>query len=217
MAKHLYTYINPTCERDLVTAVRVLAQDGVLAYPTDVNWAFGCDPSSTKALNRIRALKPQHPKEQPFSLLCSSVAMIASVAHIDNMAYRVLKKTLPGPYTYLLPRTHDLPRQIKDKRKVVGVRMPACPLLLDLITLYGKPLATTSLPLPSQPEQNPLTFGYQIDSLYGHALDLILDLGSEVLPAETSIINFSSGVCIIVRAGAGDLSHLKGISVDLPV
>ena len=216
MAKHIYTYVNPSSERDLAQACKVLENDGVIAYPTDVNWAFGCDASSRKAIARIRQLKPHHPREQPFSLLCNSISMVASVGYIENSAYRLLKKCLPGPYTLLLQRTHDLPRQIKDKRKIVGVRVPDCPLLLDLVGAYGKPIATTSMPCYEQKDKKPATYGFEVEEQYGHGIDLILDLGEEMHPNETSIVDMSddSGGKII-RVGSGDISLFERFGFEL--
>jgi len=209
MTQHIYTYINPTSARDLSVACRALENDGVIAYPTDVNWAFGCKPSSRKAMEKIRSLKPFHPKEQPFSLLCNSLSMIASVAHIENFSYRLIKRALPGPYTFILNRTHDLPRQIKDKRKTVGVRIPDSPLLSDLIEMFGGPIATTSLPGQGEGEK-PLTFGYEIESLYGHGIDVILDLGDEVHGNETTIVDFTDGTVLVRREGIGCLKMFEG-------
>ena len=212
MARHIYTYVHPTSPKDLAAACRALENDGVIAYPTDVNWALGCDPASKKALDKIRLLKPYHPKEQPFSLMCDSLGMVSTVAHIENFAYRLIKKALPGRYTFILNRTHDLPRQIEDKRKNVGVRVPDSPLLLDLIKAFGKPIATTSLQATT-PDQDigekPLTFGYEIDAAFGHGLDIILDLGEELLPDETTIIDFSDGRIEVVREGRGCLKNFE--------
>lgn len=216
LAKHLYTYQNPTSKRDLQAACEALSQDGVIAYPTDVNWAFGCDPSSKKAMEKIRLLKPNHPKEQPFTLLCSSIQMVASVAHIENSSYRVLKRSLPGPYTFLLKRTHDLPRQIKDKRKIVGVRVPLSPLLTDLIEMFGKPIASSSLPEDTGAPKKTITFGYELDEVYGHGLNLILDLGEEVHPNLTSVVDLTEGSGRVLRLGCGDLQLFERFGIELP-
>ena len=208
MAKHIYTYVDPCSPKHLDQACRFLEDDGVIAYPTDVNWAFGCKPSSKKAMERIRRLKPHHPKEQPFSLLCNSLSMVASVANVDHVAYRLLKKSLPGPYTFIMKRHHELPKQIKDKRKNVGVRVPQAPLVLGLIEHFGGPLATTSMPAPS-PEEAVIVFGYQVEERYGHGIDLILDLGEEVPPQETTIVDFSEGDIEVVREGLGPTELFK--------
>ena len=199
MAEHIYTYINPTNKKHLERACYFLEKGALIAYPTDVNWAIGCDASSPKALKKMQALKPYHPKDQPFSLICQSLSMISSVAYLDQSAYRMLRKALPGPYTILLKPQKKLVRLIHDKRKSVGIRVPNSPLLLDLVELYGKPLATSSLVFPD----TKFSYGSEIEDKIGHALDLILDLGEEVIPSETSIIDMTGDVPEILRQGEG--------------
>jgi tRNA threonylcarbamoyl adenosine modification protein (Sua5/YciO/YrdC/YwlC family) len=205
MARHVYTYINPTSERDLDAACKVLEDNGVIAYPTDVNWAFACDAANVKALDRIRLLKPMHPKERPFSLVCWSISMASEVVNIDNAAYRYLKRALPGPYTVILERFRSLPRQIKDKRRTVGLRIPDSPLILELVKKYGKPLATTSVPPVRgiEGEEAP-KFGYQVFEVFGHGIDLVLDLGDEVPGGESTIVDMTAGEPVLVRLGLGD-------------
>ncbi len=214
LAKILYTYTNPTSKRDIEEACNVLHNDGVLAYPTDVNWAFGCDPNSKKALEKIRLLKPHHPKEQPFSFLCDSISMAATIAELDQFAFSTLKRISPGPYTALLKRNRSFPRQMKDNRKLVGVRIPNSPLLLDLVKAFGKPIATTSIPYEIFEEKRTSSeqfqhFGYEVDEVYGHLLDLILDLGQAIPANETTVIDLSEGEIILVRQGLGAFKEFK--------
>jgi len=208
MADHIYTYINPTSERDLDRVCKVLEHDGVIAYPMDVNWAIGCDASSVKALDRIRRLKPTHPKDRPFSLICSDIAMASTVANIDNNQYRALKKCWPGPYTVILKRQRSLARQIKDKRPVVGVRIPETPLIRDLVARLGRPLATTSVPLLADGQE--AKFGYQIIEEFGHGFDILLDLGEELPGLESTVIDFSEDEPVVIRVGVGDPEKFGG-------
>lgn len=209
MAQHLYTFVNPCVEKHLDLACEVLRNDGVIAYPTDVNWAFGCSASSRKALDKIRQLKPDHPDDQPFSLFCSSLSMVARIANVENHAYRVLRKILPGPYTILLKSNRTLPKQIGDKRATVGVRVPKAPLLLELMKVFETPLATTSLPQQKNASSsNEFRFGYEIEEHFGHALDLILDLGQEIVPRETTILDMCSTDIEVVRKGEGNIDGL---------
>jgi len=207
LAKHLYTFIDPPNEKHLAEACALLAAGGVLAYPTDLNWAIGCDAANVKALDRIRRLKPSHPKDQPFSLLCDDIAMASTIGTIDQPAYRMLRRIFPGPYTVLLPRHRSLPRQIKDKRRIVGIRIPEAPLIRALIARYGHPIATTSVPsvpVPQPVGEEAPKFGYQVAEHFGHGLDLILDLGDEMPGTESTIIDMSEGEPQIIRVGAGD-------------
>lgn len=202
MSEHIYTYDDPPSERDLEKACKCLEDGGIIAYPTDVNWAIGCDASNQKAIAKIQRLKPMRPKDQPFSFLCSSISMVTTVTLVDNMAYRHLKKLLPGKYTFLLPRHKALAKQFNDKRKIVGVRVPESPLLLALIEKYGKPLATTSFPEIGNPPYPP-NWGYEIEENFGHQLDMILDLGKESPNLETTVVDLNEGEPVIIRQGAG--------------
>lgn len=216
MTQHIYTHTNPTNQRHLEKACNILHSGGILAYPTDVNWAVGCDATNKQALEKIHKLKPNHPKDQPFSLLCNSIAMISKFANVEQTSYRYLKKILPGPYTILLKRNKTLPRQINDKRKIVGVRVPNCPLLQDLIEAFDRPMATTSLStIPNIGKQyswDMINYGHQVNEVYGHALDLILDLGKEVMIQETTIIDLSNQEIKLIRKGVGDISMFSNLT-----
>ncbi len=205
MGDLLYTYDDPPSERDIARVVRVLENDGIVAYPTDVNWAFGCDAKSTKAMDRIHQLKPSHPRDRPFSLVVSSIAMASEYVNIDSVAYRLLKKAWPGAFTVLLTANRNFPRQLKDKRRVVGMRIPACPLVLAIVEKLGRPLATTGVP-PLREGELPPHFGYEVHESFGHGVELVLDLGNELKGLESTIIDLTSGAPELVRRGAGDPS-----------
>lgn len=204
MGEHLYTYDDPPSERDLDRVCAVLERSGVIAYPIEQSWAFGCDARDHKALERIRRLKPGHPKEQPFSLICFDMAMASEVGNIGHQMYRYLKKAWPGPYTVLLKRNRSLPRQIKDRRPVVGIRIPDSPLILRLVEKLGRPLATASI--PALESGDVLRMGYQIQEVFGHALDILLDLGDELPCLETTVIDLTDGAPELIREGVGDPS-----------
>lgn len=208
--EHVYTFINPVRERDIRRALTILEQDGLIAFPTDSSWAAGCNPRSSKALERLRSLKPHHPKEQPFSLICSSISMAAGIAEIDQPGYRILKKALPGPYTFLLRSHRSLPKQLHDKRKIVGIRIPDSPLIMALVERYDFPIVATGFPSHDLQGQylGPLHFGYEIAEHFSHTLDLILDLGEEVSGQETTIVSLADGAPEILRQGAGETSFL---------
>lgn len=204
MAEHLYTYIDPPSERDLKKACETLKSGGILSYPLGDNWGIGCDAANVKALDKIRRLKPLHPKEQPFSLICSDISMASSVGNIDHQMYRYLKKMWPGPYTAIVKRNRSLPRQIKDKRQAVGIKVPNSPLVLALIEAYGAPLATTSP--PEKKDGGVFNMGYQIMEELGHSIDLILDLGQELSGLESTVVDFTEGYPVVLRQGTGDIS-----------
>lgn len=202
MAEHMYTYKDPSSQRDLDQIAYILDRGGIMAYPTDLNWAFACNAADTKAIDRIWLLKPHKAKEQPFSLVCKDISMAASLCNIDNAAYPFLKKALPGPYTILLERNRSLPRQLKDKRKVIGIRIPKSSFVHDLIERLGYPLATTSI--PATDDGLPFKFGYEVLETYGHALDLVVDLGEEMPGTETTIVDLTEGAPVLIRLGDGD-------------
>lgn len=212
MGRHVYTYVKPVREQDIVATCELLRNDGVIAYPSDVNWAFACDGSSPKALERIRLLKPYHPKDQPFSLLCASISMASSVSNVDDFAYSHMRRCCPGPFTFLLDRSKNFPRLMKDKRRTVGIRIPDSPLIQAVIELFGKPIATTGVPPcieEGEDRQKQLPrFGYQVHEVFGHAVDLTLDLGEESPAGESTIVSLVDGMIEVVREGMGALSCL---------
>ena len=113
----------------------------------------------------------------------------------------MLKKCLPGPYTFLLTRGKNLPKLLKDKRQVVGVRIPDSELITDIVRALGHPLASSSLPVPQ--DGIPLVYGYEIENKFGHQLDVIFDLGEPMPNDETTIIDLSSGELELIRQGKG--------------
>ena len=213
MALHLFTYDDPPAERDLVRTIQILQDGGLIAYPTDLNWAMGCDATNVKALDRLHQLKPHHKKELPFSLIVSSIAMASDYVVINNNAYRLLRKAWPGPYTVILPAAKNLPRLFREKRDKMGIRIPESPLLLAVVERLGRPLVSTSVPrMPptnedlEPPEGRAPRFGYEVEEICGHVIDLILDLGQELPGQESTIVDMTGGYPETLRVGAGDPS-----------
>ncbi len=209
MTQHLYTYVRPVRPRDIQSICDCLNNDGVIAMPLDVAWSFICRADSPKALNKIQRLKPMRPKEQPFSLLCSSISMGANLANIDNLVYPWLKKALPGEFTVLLERRASLPKLIHDKRRIVGLRVPKCELAIEVVAAMNAPLAASTIPSKGNAQTKELMseqikFGWQVADLYGHEVDIVVDLGEESRATETTIIDMTSGTPQLVRKGAGD-------------
>jgi tRNA threonylcarbamoyl adenosine modification protein (Sua5/YciO/YrdC/YwlC family) len=215
VARHVYTYVNPPRDRDLDAACLVLATDGVIALPTETSWCFVCDADSPKGLERIRRLKPTHPKERPFSLMCASISAASDVVNIDNNVYPLLKRALPGAFTVILQRNRSLPRLIHDNRREVGIRIPGAPLVRALLDRYGRVLAAATVPaVPMQVDgmvvEHLPRFGHEVFESCGHALDLILDLGEEVPGVETTIVDCTGGSPELVRTGQGDPQVFTG-------
>ena len=206
MADHIYTYVNPVRLKDIDTICQALHGGKVLAVAMDVAWSFVCDAASPKALDRIHQLKPAHPKTRPFSLVCDSIAMASHLVTIDNTVYPWLKKALPGPFTVLLERHASLPKQIHDKRREVGLRVPKCELVLALVKAYGKPLAASTVPpiLGAGGILELPRFGWEVAEAFGTRIDMIFDLGEESPRLETTIIDLTTGTPALVRSGAGE-------------
>ncbi len=206
MATHLYTYTNPVSPKHIAQACACLQEDGLIAYPSDVNWALTWNPASKKALQKVQQLKPFHPREQSFSLLCNSFALIAKVGYVEQSHYRLLKKILPGPYTILLKKNHEFFKLVKDKRAIVGVRYLNSELVNALIEAFDGPLVTSSLDF--EVDLKTPTFGYEVDQTFGHTVDLILDLGEEIYPQHTTVIDCTELAPSLVRQGIGSVEGL---------
>ena len=139
--------------------------------------------------------------------------MASSVANVDDLAYAVMRKCCPGPFTFLLDRSRNLPKLMHDKRKTVGIRIPECELIRAVVDGLGKPVATASVPgcvedLVTRGGKLLPQFGYQVSESFGHGIELILDLGEESPAAESTILSLLDGRIELVRQGLGDASSL---------
>ena len=204
MAELIYTYDDPPSSRHLDKAVKILEDDGVIALPAGTNWTLACDAKNARAIDRLYAMKPSHDDKRPLSMICSSISMATEVGYIDHQLYRYLKKIWPGPYTIITKRSRALPRQIKNKQQTVGIRIPASLLTLALVERLGGPLVATSVPL--KPDGRVCQMGYEVLEFFGHAIDLIFDLGEELPGSESTVVDFTQGMPQVVRVGAGDVS-----------
>ncbi|MEZ4317438.1 MAG: L-threonylcarbamoyladenylate synthase [Myxococcota bacterium] len=206
MSEHLYTYLSPPNPKHLARIVEVLQHDGVIAMSAGPNWVFASSPTSRRATQRIRQLKPDHPDDRPFSLLCADVAMASTMATVDGATYKLLKRIWPGSYTVILKSGRALPRLLATKRKAVGARVPDDPLAMLIVGAWGGPLLISTVPLDADGRHH--TLGYEVFERYGHALDLVVDLGEPLDGTETTVIDVSGGELVLVREGAGDVSLL---------
>ncbi|MBU2786439.1 MAG: L-threonylcarbamoyladenylate synthase [Acidithiobacillus ferriphilus] len=200
--------VNPQ-PRLLVQAVEVLRAGGLLVYPTDTCYALGCmiaARESQERLRRIRQLDLQH----DLSLLFSSISQLADYAKLDDRAYALLRKTLPGPYTFILPATKDVPRRLADPRKrSIGVRIPKNPLCENLITDLGEPLMSSTLQLPGA--SAPLTDPDEICEALGNQVDMVLLSGVGGVLCST-VVDLLQWPPRVLREGSGD-PGLLGLSV----
>jgi tRNA threonylcarbamoyl adenosine modification protein (Sua5/YciO/YrdC/YwlC family) len=206
MGEHLYTYVDPPNERHLEQICASLAQGNVLVFPMHNSWAFCCDPTSRKGIMAMYALKPEHSKKRPFSLVCCDISMASSMANIGGQSYSILRKLLPGAYTIILQSARRLPKLLKDKREKVGIRIPNEEITLEIIQRYGKPLAATSVPRGK--DGGLLQMGYQIYEEFGHAISIVVDIGLELPATESTILDFSTEDIELIRQGAGSIDSL---------
>ena len=158
-------------ERLLRQAVEVLLGGGLIAYPTDTTYAIGCDLFNLKGIARIYQIK-RRPTSKPFSFICHDLKNISEYAQVGNYAYKVMKRLLPGPYTFVLEASRQVPKILQTRRRTVGIRVPDYPIALQLVGLLGHPIISTSASLPDSPvESDP----YEIEARFKPHLGLVID------------------------------------------
>lgn len=181
-------------------AVEIIRSGGVIVYPTDSSYALACHIGDKQALDNIRRIRQLDDKHN-FTLVCTDLAQVSNFAKIGNDAYRMIKALTPGPFTFILDATREVPRRLQHpKKKTVGVRIPDHAVAQLLVKELEEPLFTTSLLLPGVDE--PLIDPYDIRRRLEHELDLIIDAGI-IDYKETTIIEFSSNGPEITRQGIG--------------
>ena len=197
--------VNPE-PRLIKQAAKVLLDGGVIVYPTDSTYALGCHIGDKGALERIRRIRQLDDKHN-FTLVCSDLSAIATYAKVPNSAYRLLKAYTPGPYTFILSATPEVPRRLMHpKRKTIGIRVPDSVVAQALIAELGEPIMSTSLILPG--DDLPLSEIYDIEDRVGNLVDLIIESGSCGIEA-TTVIDLMDGSAQVVRVGKGDPSPFE--------
>jgi tRNA threonylcarbamoyl adenosine modification protein (Sua5/YciO/YrdC/YwlC family) len=185
-------------------AIGIIEKGGVVIYPTDSTYAVGCHLGDKKALDRIRQLR--HLEQQhPFTLLCRDLSDLGTYAQVSNRAYRILKALTPGPFTFILEGSREVPRRLLDeKRKTIGLRVPKHPIVQALLDELGQPLMSTTLVMPG--EDLPLWDPEDMREALEDHVDLIIDGGSCGLEP-TTIIDLTSEIGTLLRQGLGDASQ----------
>lgn len=182
-------------------AVEILREGGVIVYPTDSAYALGCHIGDKSALDRIRSIR-QLEKHHNFTLVCRDLSELATYAKVNNVVFRLLKAHTPGPYTFILEATSEVPRRlIQGKRKTIGLRVPGHQVALALLEELGEPIMSATLQLPG--DEYPLTDPYDIRDLLQSRVDLVIDGGYCGLET-TSVIDLTGDTPRIVRQGMGD-------------
>ncbi len=204
MAKYFDVHpLNPQ-PRAIQQIVDLVRDDGLIAYPTDSCFALGCRMGTKAALDRIRDIR-QLDERHHFTLMCRDFAQLGQFVTINNALFRTIKAATPGPYTFILPATREVPRRLLHPRKrTVGVRIPDHVVALALLDELGEPMVSSTLLLPGAEE--PMTQGWEIKETLDHQLDAVIDSG-ECGTEPTTVVDFSSGEAEILRKGAGDPSR----------
>lgn len=184
-------------------AVRLIRSGALVVYPTDTTYALGCGLGEKDALDRIRQLRELDARHN-FTLACRDLSDIGTYARIEKTAYRLLKAFTPGPYTFVLRATSEVPRRLQHaKKKTIGIRVPDHAITRALLEELGEPLMTASLLLPGQ--DIPMTEAPDIVDAIGKQVDLVIDGGACGLEPST-VVDLTSGVPEVLRAGCGDVS-----------
>lgn len=183
-------------------AVDIVRAGGVIVYPTDSSYALGCHIGDKDAMERIRLIRNIDAKHN-FTLVCRDLSEIASYAKVDNAAYRLIKSLTPGPYTFILKATHEVPRRLQNpKRKTIGLRVPNHVIARALLETLGEPLMSSTLMLPDS--DVPLNDPEEIFTTLKHQVDLVIDGGNCGLEP-TTVVDLEDGTPRIVRHGKGKL------------
>ena len=180
-----------------------LRSGAVICYPTDTVYGIGCDIFNQKAIKKIYQIK-KRAKNKPFSFMCSSLKNVNDYGHVSNMAYRIMRKALPGAFTFVLSASKLVPKIMITKQKTVGIRVPDNNICLALIEELGNPILTTSAILDK--DGDPLSEAYEFDELLGSMVDLVID-GGMVFPDPSTIVSFTGDEPDILRQGKGDISQ----------
>ena len=184
-------------------AVTILRGGGVIAYPTDSAYALGCQLGDKKAMERIRRIRALQ-EDHNFTLVCRDLSELGTYAHVDNSTYRLLRHATPGPYTFVLEATREVPRRlVQPKRKTIGLRVPDHPIAQALLHALNEPLMSATLIMPD--DEYPMTDPYDIRDCLEQEVELVIDGGFCGLEA-TSVVDLSGPEPVVMRAGVGDIS-----------
>lgn len=197
----LEVYGNAVDERAVQAAVEVLQQGGIIIYPTDTVYGIGCDITNRSALEKLYRLKGMK-RQKPLSFICSDLKEVSRYALISNTAYREMRRHLPGPYTFILPATHEVPKMLISKQRTVGIRIPDNELCLAIVRRFGKPIVSTSL---NSSERSFASDPLEFIEYYDSKVDLIISAGPSYREV-SSVIDFTGGHPVVLREGQGDVS-----------
>ena len=201
MAKYFDVHPDNPQPRAIGQVVGLVRDDGLVAYPTDSCFALGCRMGNKDGLDRIREIR-QLDERHHFTLMCRDFAQLGQFVRVENAAFRAIKAATPGPYTFILPATGEVPlRLMHPKKRTVGVRIIDHTVAATLLAALGEPILTSTLILPG--EEQPRIHGWEVKEELDHQVDVVIDAG-EVIPEPTTVVDWSAGYPEVVRVGAGD-------------
>lgn len=193
--------------RTITQVAQRIREGALVAFPTDSGYALGGRLDDQAIKDRIRDIRRLDDKHH-YTLLCRDFAQLGQLVHVDNHMFRAIRAATPGPYTFILPATKEVPRRLLHaKKKTVGVRIPDHPVVQALLEELGEPLLSSTLLLPGE-EETPV-FGWDVKEELDHAVDIVIDAG-EVSTAPTTVVDYSSGTAEVARHGAGDADPFEG-------
>ncbi|WP_020519591.1 L-threonylcarbamoyladenylate synthase [Catelliglobosispora koreensis] len=201
MARYFDVHPDNPQPRAIGQVVALINEGGLIAYPTDSCYALGCKVGNRDGIERIRDIRKLDDKHH-FTLVCQDFAQLGQYVQISNSVFRLVKATTPGSYTFILPATREVPRQLAHpKKRTIGVRIPQHAVTQAIVAELGEPLVSSTLLLPGEAE--PLTEGWEIKERLDHQVDAVVDAG-ECGTIPTTVIDLSEDEPQILRVGAGD-------------
>jgi tRNA threonylcarbamoyl adenosine modification protein (Sua5/YciO/YrdC/YwlC family) len=206
MARYVDVHPDNPQPRVIAQIAEVVRDDGLIAYPTDSGYALGARLGNREGRDRILAIRELDDKHH-FTLMCSDFAQLGQFVQVSNSAFRAIRSATPGPYTFILPATAEVPRRLLHPRKrTVGVRIPDHAVCHALVSELGEPMLSSSLILPGESE--PRAQGWEIKEELDHVVDLVVEAG-ETLAEPTTVVDWSEGFPEVVRVGAGDVERFE--------
>jgi tRNA threonylcarbamoyl adenosine modification protein (Sua5/YciO/YrdC/YwlC family) len=188
-------------QRLLQPVVDVIHRGGVVAYPTDSIYALGCHIGDKQAMDRIRTIRCLD-KHHNFTLICRDLSELATYARVDNVAFRALKASTPGPFTFVLIASSEVPRRLMHpKRKTIGIRVPDNPIVKAMLDSLQEPMMSVTLMMPE--DEYPMTDAYEINQHLGSRVDVVID-GGFCGMEPTTVVDMTADTPTILRQGAGD-------------
>ena len=207
MARYLDVHPDNPQPRLIAQIVEALRDDQLIAYPTDSGYALGSRLGNKAGRDRILSIRGLDDRHH-FTLMCRDFSQLGTMVHVENSAFRAIRGATPGPFTFILPATPEVPRRLlHPKKKTVGVRIPEHVVVQALLEELGEPILSSTLIMPDETE--PRISGWDVKETLDHAVDIVVEAGDT--PAEpTTVIDWSDGAPEVLREGAGDASRFLG-------